>query len=70
MLKTFWAVSGSNFQPLDYATIALGKGWSVNSVGCVFALEPILFVNAVKLYFYPLFNCVRIVKQNVNPVTN
>ena len=39
MLKTFWAVSGSNFQPLDYATIALGKGWSVNSVGCVFALE-------------------------------
>ena len=39
MLKTFWVVSGSNFQLLDYATIALGKGWSVNSVGCVFALE-------------------------------
>ena len=47
-----------------------GKVEQLIRLGVFLRLKPILFVNAVKLYFYPLFNCVRIVKQNVNPVTN
>ena len=46
------------------------KAGQLIRLGVFLRLKPILFVSAVKLYFYPLFNCVRIVKQNVNPVTN